>query len=299
MADPDIDGLRLLVLLGEVGSLGRAAERLRISQPAASKRLGALERRLRLVLVDRGPRGSALTPTGHAVVAWAERVLAELDALVVGAAALRGEQENDLDVAASMTIAEHLAPAWIGALRKRAPELYVRLQVTNSEHVAALAAREEVGIGFLEAPTVPAGLTSRRVATDRLSVVVALGHPWARRRRPVGPDELARTPLIVRERGSGTRDTLDRALRRARTEPVRPLLELGSSTAVRSAVVQGAGPAVLSALAVAADVADGRLVEVTVEGIDLHRALRAVWPARRRLGGAAAALLRVASAGRT
>lgn len=61
MADPDIDGLRLLVLIGEVGSLGRAAERLRISQPAASKRLGALERRLRLVLVDRGPRGSELT----------------------------------------------------------------------------------------------------------------------------------------------------------------------------------------------------------------------------------------------
>jgi DNA-binding transcriptional LysR family regulator len=299
MADPDIDGLRLLVLIGEVGSLGRAAARLGISQPAASKRLGALERRLRLVLVDRGPRGSELTPTGHAVVAWAERVLAELDALVVGAAALRGEQDNDLDVAASMTIAEYLAPAWIGALRQRAPGLYVRLQVTNSEHVAALAAREEVGIGFLESPTVPAGLASRRVAADRLSVVVAVDHPWARRRTPVRPDELARTPLIVRERGSGTRDTLDRALRRARTDPVRPLLELGSSTAVRSAVAQGAGPAVLSALAVAADVADGRLVEVTVEGIDLRRTLRAVWPARRRLGGAAAALLRVASAGRT
>lgn len=294
MADPDIEGLRLLVLVGEVGSLGRAAERLRISQPAASKRLSALERRLRLVLVDRTHRGSELTPTGRAVVAWAERVLAELDALVVGAAALRGEQDDDLDVAASMTVAEHLAPAWIGALRQRAPELYVRLQVTNSEQVATLAAAGEVGIGFLESPTVPTGLTSRRVAADRLAVVVARDHPWARRRAPVGPDQLARTPLIVRERGSGTRDTLDRALRRAQVTPVRPLLELGSSTAVRSAVAEGTGAAVLSALAVADDIADGRLVEVAVDGIDLRRPLRAVWPARRRLDGAAAALLRVA-----
>jgi DNA-binding transcriptional LysR family regulator len=98
----------------------------------------------------------------------------------------------------------------------------------------------------------------------------------------------------VRERGSGTRDTLDRALRRAQVTPVRPLLELGSSTAVRSAVAAGTGAAVLSALAVADDIADGRLVEVAVDGIDLRRPLRAVWPARRRLDGAAAALLRVA-----
>ena len=66
---------------------------------------------------------------------------------------------------------------------------------------------------------------------------------------------------------------------------------------MRNTVIAGAGPAVLSGLAVAADLAGGRLVEVAVEGIDLERALRAVWPSRRRLGGAASALLRVAALG--
>jgi DNA-binding transcriptional LysR family regulator len=78
---PDVESLRLLVLVGELGSLGQAAERMGISQPAASRRLSALERRLRLGLVNRTKRGSALTVEGKAVCQWAGRVFAELDSL--------------------------------------------------------------------------------------------------------------------------------------------------------------------------------------------------------------------------
>ncbi|GAB3907600.1 hypothetical protein GCM10029964_106040 [Kibdelosporangium lantanae] len=106
--------------------------------------------------------------------------------------------------------------------------------------------------------------------------------------------DLAETPLVVRESGSGTRETLERALRQAKAGPLRPLAEFGSTTAVRSAVVNGAGPAVLSVLAVDSDLAEGRLVEVTVDGLDLRRQLRAVWPAGRRLIGSGAELLSVA-----
>ncbi|MFD9126818.1 LysR family transcriptional regulator [Kitasatospora sp. NPDC059571] len=294
---PDLESLRLLVLVAETGSLGSAAARLGIAQPSASKRLSALERRLGLVLLDRTRRGSRLTDAGAAVVDRAQRVLFELDRLVTGAQALRSRHDAELRVAASMTVAEYLLPAWLGRLRRLRPDLQVSLQVTNSEQVPELVRTGAAGIGFIEAPQAPSGLSARQVAGDRLLVVVAPGHPWTRRRRPLDAAELAATPLVLRERGSGTRDTLDRALRRAGAGGSRRLLELGSATAVRNAVIAGTGPAVMSELAVRTAVADGRLVEVETAGIDLRRSLRAVWPPGRTPTGPAADLLACAGPG--
>ncbi len=291
---PDPDSLRLLVLVANLGSLGRAAAELGIAQPSASRRLTNLERDLGLVLVDRTRRGSTLTAPGQVVAGWAQGVLLELDGLLTGAEALRTKRDAELKVAASMTIAEYLVPGWISELRRQRPELYVGLQVTNSEHVAEMTRTGEVDLGFVESPRLPGGLAGRQVATDRLTVVVTPGHPWARRRTPLTAREVAATPLVLREPGSGTRETLDRALRRGGHDPARPLLELGSTTAVRGAVVAGAGPAVLSELAVLGDVADGRLVAVEVADLELRRVLRAVWPGGRRLVGPPAELLAVA-----
>lgn len=292
---PDVESLRLLVLVGELGSLGRAAARLRIAQPSASKRLATLERRLGLVLVDRTRRGSVLTPAGLVVSGWARRVLDELDALVTGADALRAKRDAELRVAASMTVAEYLAPVWIGELRRVEPTLYVALQVTNSERVTELVRAGEVDVGFVESPGTPSGLAARKVATDRLLVVVAPGHPWARRRRPLHAAELAATPLVVREHGSGTRDTVERALAEIGVTLAVPLVELGSTTAVRGAVMAGTGPAVISELAVATELAEGRLVTVDVADVTFRRTLRAVWPGGRKLVGPAAALLSLAT----
>lgn len=294
---PDLDSLRLLVLVDELGSMGKAATELGIAQPSASKRLTTLERRLGLVLVDRTRRGSALTPSGRVVCGWAQRVLGELDGLLTGAEALRTRRDAELRVAASMTIAEHLVPIWIGELRKHEPELYVGLRVTNSVSVGELVREGEVDVGFVESPSAPGGLSTKRVATDRLLVVVAPSHPFARRRRELSTAELAREGLVVREPGSGTRETLERALERAGVE-LTSLVELGSAAAVRGAVVAGTGPAVMSELAVTGDLAEGRLVAVDVADLDLRRTLRAVWPAGRKLTGPAAALLAAATRSR-
>jgi DNA-binding transcriptional LysR family regulator len=116
-------------------------------------------------------------------------------------------------------------------------------------------------------------------------VVVRPDHPWAARRKPVSAAELAATPLVSREEGSGTRYALAAALAAALNRPpggsnvpVPPVaLALSTTAAVRAAVLAGAGPAVLSELAVGEDLASHRLVRVAVAGLDLHRALRAIW----------------------
>jgi DNA-binding transcriptional LysR family regulator len=98
---------------------------------------------------------------------------------------------------------------------------------------------------------------------------------------------LATTPLILREKGSGTRQVLDAALGGL----ARPLIELSSTTAVKASAVSGAGPAVLSELAVGEELSMRRLVRIPVEGVTLARDLRAVWPTGHRPTGPARELL--------
>lgn len=292
---PDFESLLLLTLVAELGSLGQAAEKMGISQPAASKRLSLLERRFGLTLVDRSRRGSTLTTEGKAVCQCAERVLAELDSLMAGVAALQVARDEDLRLASSMTIAEHFVPQWLAALRRRSPDVRVSLMVTNSEQAAALAASGQIDMGFIETQTVPPGLSSRQVGADRLVVVVAPDHPWSRRRQPVELAELARTPLIVREPGSGTRETLERVLAGTDVEPAPPLMVLDANAAIRAAVVAGAGPAVVSVVTMRKELAEGRVLEVPVTGADLRRPLHAVWPKDHRLTSTAEELLLIAS----
>ena len=291
---PDIDSLHLLVLTARRGSLSAAAAERGTSQPAASKRISALERLLGVRLFDRSRRGSVLTPGGELIVGWAQRVLDELDVLVDGAEALSARNTPRLSVAASLTLAEHLLPGWLRDLRREDPELRVGLEVTNSRRVGELVRDRVVDIGFIESPASLPGLSTRVVAHDRLVLVVAPSHRWARRRRPVTIAELADTPLVSREEGSGTRETADLALRHRGLVPAPPRLELGSSAAVCSAVLAGEGAALLSELAVATELTSRALLDVPTEGIDLTRDLCAVWPAGTRPTGSAAALVGLA-----
>ncbi|WP_079144370.1 LysR family transcriptional regulator [Streptomyces agglomeratus] len=287
---PDLGAMELLLGVARLGSLGRAARELGISQPAASSRIRSMERQLGVALVDRSPRGSRLTEAGALVTDWARRVVEAAEAFDAGAQALRGRRDSRLRVAASMTIAEYLLPGWLIALHGQRPGTAVSLLAGNSAVVAQRLLGGEADLGFVEGLAVPDGLDGVVIGHDRLVVVAATSHPWARRRRPVAARELAEASLILREKGSGTRQVLDAALA-GYGGLAAPLLELASTTAVKAAAVSGAGPSVLSELAVGEELASRRLVEIPVEGIRLSRDLRAVWPTGPRPTGPARDLL--------
>ncbi len=282
---PELATLELLVAVAETGSLGRAAARAGTSQQAVSARLRRAERAMGVTLLQRSPRGATLSREGVLLVAWAREVLAAAQVLEAGVAALRVERDARVRIAASLTVAEYLLPQWLVRLAAEHPDTAVSLEAINSVDVAERVLSRTADLGFLEGPDLADGLQERMVAQDRLTLVVAPGHPWARRRRGISAAELASTRLVQREAASGTRQSLESALRDALggagvdpVAPAPPLLELASTSAVRSAAVSGAGPAVLSGFAVAEEVRGGRLVEVPVLGVDLRRRLRAVWP---------------------
>lgn len=277
---PTVAALDLFVSTVRLGSLSRAAAAHGITQPSASSRVRQLERQLKVVLLTRSPNGSVPTAAGGLVAEWAQRVLDEFHDLLSATTTLRSA-DTSIRVAASYTVAEHLLPRWLGQLRRSHPGTTVELEVVNSATAIDRVRSGEVHVGFVENPGPAAGLHVQIVGHDELVLVVAPGHPWASRRRPLGAARLAGTALVCREVGSGTRDALVAALGAIGLELARPALELTSTSAVRAAVESGAGPAVLSRLAVADPVAAGRLVEVAVAGLDLGRTLRAVWSSER------------------
>ncbi|MEU6734039.1 LysR family transcriptional regulator [Streptomyces physcomitrii] len=285
----DLGPFDLLLSVARLGSVGAAARAHGISQPAASSRLRHLERRLGLELLTRSPTGSRLTEHGALVTDWARTAVEAAATLEAGIASLHRGAESRLPVAASMTIAEYLLPHWLVRFHATVPGTTIALTTGNSDEVVAAVLDGSARIGFVESPRVPGALRSQLVGRDELTLIVAPGHPWSRRvRTGITPAELAATPLVSRERGSGTRLSLERALGRGTEAPLaEPLLELSSTTAIKTAVAEGVAPAVLSSLAVARDVAAGSLVAVPVTGLDLHRRLRAVHRRGHQLVGAA------------
>ncbi|MFF3110696.1 LysR family transcriptional regulator [Kitasatospora sp. NPDC057904] len=288
---PELGALELLLAVARLGSVGRAAAELGVSQPTASARIKGMERQVGVPLLERSPRGSRPTEAGRLVVEWARHVVEAAQALDAGIDALRGRRDAKLTVVASLTVAEYLMPGWLLALAEASPGTAVTLRTANSAEVAGRVLGGEADLGFVEGPSTPSGLDGAVVAVDRLVVVVAPGHPWSRRRTPLTGPELAGTPLVLREPGSGTREVLEAALA-PYGGAARPRLELASSTALKAAAMTGAGPVCLSELVVTEELATRRLVEVPLAaGLDLRRPLRAVWPAGQRPGGPARELL--------
>lgn len=283
----DLEAIRALLAVAEQRSLGAAARELGITQQAVSLRIRALERDLGCDLVVRGARGSSLTPTGEVVAGWGRPAVQAADRFDVAAAAFRAGRIHRLSIIASLTIAEHLLPLW---LPRAFPEgrTGVSLVAANSAAVIEAVRAGDHDLGFIETPDIPADLSSVAVATDELWVVVAPGHPWAAQ-PAISCEVVSKTPLAIREAGSGTRRALEQALASVGLAMTPPIGVFATSSAIRAAAASGFAPGVLSALAVREDVAAGRLHRVKLDKARVIRPFTAIWrgrepsPAARRL----------------
>ncbi len=297
MTGTTLDELRMIVAIEEHGSLTGAAEALGITQQAVSQRMRALERRWGLALFARSARGTRLTDQGTLVAEWAATLVGQADAFDSAVASLRSDRAAHVRVGASLTIAEHLVPGWLVTYAADPSAAHVELTAVNSVTVASRVRSGKDDLGFVESPDLPEGLASYVFMKDEVVLVVAPDHPWAKRTE-VSPAEVARTPLVSREEGSGTRLAMERALEIVvgAGSVVAPAAELSTTAAVRATIVAGGGVGALSARAVRDDLDAGRLRRVHIDGPAALRPFAAVWNPQRRLAPGAARILEIASA---
>ncbi|AZG47462.1 LysR family transcriptional regulator [Gordonia insulae] len=290
---PDVAALDVVVTVARLGSMGAASRDLGISQQAVSARVRGVERELGVEIFSRSAGGVDVTPNGMAVLEWANSLVERAAQFMTGVDSLVGARHATLVVAASKTVAEYLVPTWISTLAHRS-DVKISVRPMNSTEVIETVHGGDADLGFIESPGPAGDLDSTVVSRDELVVVAAPGHRWANG-QTVALDELAATPLIQREPGSGTRVTFEAALRDSGVTPAEPLIELRSVTAIRASVLTSPGAAVLSRLSVDDDIAAGRLVRVDVAGLRMVRPLRAVWSPNITLRGPARDLLDIAT----
>lgn len=251
----------------EEGSITGAARRMYLSQPSVSDRLVELEREARVPLLKRSRRGVLPTQEGAMLYERVRGALKELESVERTLRQLRGQRETRLYVAASSTLGEHLLPEWLRGFQREAPEAIPELFVGNTQEVVALVGRGTVAFGVIEGEEPQGQLESEPLLKDELVVVVAPDHPWARHH--ISFSDLSSEHFISRERGSGTRDIVERALSGAGASELDIRMELGSTSAIKEAIEAGLGFSILSRTTIRLELMAGTLA--VAEGVTIPR----------------------------
>jgi LysR family carnitine catabolism transcriptional activator len=240
----DIEELRTFCSAAELGSLGRAAIRLHVSQPGLSKRLSHLETAAGIRLFDRGPHGVKLTQPGRRLYEEARRVLQQADhfeEVLLGLKRLGGP----VRVAASHSATEALVA---GTLAQEGHGHLVELLIANSTVVRDLVAdgRADLGIAASRPNHTPyPGVRELELAQDAIVCAVPPTHRWAKHRR-ISTETFQGTPMVMRDAGSNARWTVDAVLREHELSPPPALVEASTpQAAIREARTRNA-PVLLS-----------------------------------------------------
>jgi DNA-binding transcriptional LysR family regulator len=277
------------------GNLSRAAEDLFTSQPSVSKQLHALEDSLGVRLVDRLPRGVALTEAGKLLDDHAREIFARRDLAIRDLKELSGLARGRLSLAASRTVGSYLLPQVLAEFSARHPAIVMEVRVSNTRRCIEMVRTGSAEIALVEGPVEDEEVVSEVFGHDELVVVASPEHPLAGRKRRIPLERILSERLMAREIGSGTRDILDRELAR-RNLSWTPSVEVESAEAIKRFVAAGLGLGVLSELAVAREVEDGNLLRLRIEAFSLVRDLSAV-RSKSRSESAACAAFRACLAG--
>lgn len=288
--------LKVFRAVAEQRNFTRAAESLHISQPAVTQHVKLLEEHYGTALLHRTPQGVELTPAGAIVLAAAAAV-ADIERAT--AAQVRAGQKllvGPLRVAASTTVAQYFLPAAIARFQAEHPRVELTLRVANTREVTDGVRAGRFELGVIEGPAERPDVRTQAFFVDE---IVCVGSPRTdlARRKEIRATDLAQAVFILRELGSGTREIVEQALRRAKVpvSRLRVQLEAESSEAIKRLVAAGPAVAFLSRLAIANEVRSGELKIIPVRGLTIKRDFSFVFPQGPGAIGPAAAFVATVS----
>ena len=286
-----LENFRLVVFrtVAEQLSFRKAAEELYLTQPAVSLQIKALEEDLGVQLFDRSGAHIALTQAGTLLFGYAKRGSALLAEAEHEVASLSGEHAGQLALGASTTIAQYVLPRLLGEFRREHPRVHPTLISGNTEQIVEAMEKQKIALGFIEGPARSRDVKAEPFLIDELVLIVSAAHEWAER-TSINRDEIASIPLLMRERGSGTRREIEMAFERhgVKLSSLQIAMELDSTEAIKSAVEAGLGAGFVSRWAIAKDLRLGNTFKIVeIEGLRIKRDFLVVHLSSQELQGSA------------
>jgi len=265
--------LEVFVAIGRSGNVSRAAEEIPLSQSATSTALGEFERQFGLQLFDRVGKSLRLNEVGRQLLPRAVELLDranEVEDLLEGRSGF-----GPLSIGATLTIGNYLTTLIVAKFLQRHPQAQVQLQVHNTSTIVQQVAHYALDLGLIEGDCNHPDLEVQPWIADELAMFCAPGHPLAGKKR-VPLEQLLAEPWILREKGSGTRETFDRAMHNHHSR-LNIRLELEHTEAIKRAVESGLGLGCISRLALKDAFRRGSLVPIDTPDLDLRRYFYFLW----------------------
>lgn len=260
--------LKTFVTVVEEGNFSRAANRLHLSQPAVSMQMQALAQDLGVDLFRRSGHRVETTEAGAILYAQATELLHGWQKTLHQLEGLRHRLEGKLELGASTVPGDYLLPRQLCAFYQLHPDVKVRMTVGQSQEIVNRLVTGDLDLAVVGYQPDHSGLESEVLLEDEIVAVFSPDYDLARR-KTVAPGDLLTQPVLMRTRGSATRQVLEDSLDAAGIDPlaINTVMELGSSRALMEAAAQGLGVAVVSKLATADYLKQGRLVWRTITGL--------------------------------
>ena len=256
--------LKTFCAVCEEGGITRAAEKLCVAQPSVSQTIGELERYYGVSLFDRVGRRLVLTPEGERLRVKAQEAIASFSEFEE--AARDTKARHIIRIGSSVTAGQMVLPRLIIAIETTLERAECRAIADSAAAVEQLVEEGSLDFALVEG-SVSRALAAEAVFSDRLLAVCSAG---MKIKNALSPSELVSLPLLLRSRGSASRDLLDERLS-ALGLKAQPKLSSSSNSVLLAAAREGLGVAVLPEALVAAELAAGRLKEVRIQGLELSR----------------------------
>lgn len=275
--------------IAEAGSISAAAQRLHISQPALSRELKDFEARLGVTLFDRLPRGMRMTHAGEVLREYASRLF---DIARTAEAAMREISDARmglLSIGASNTIGTYVLPPRLAIFRRTHPGVRITMFVGNTQQVSQGVADMRFTLGFVEGPLHVSGLVVEQFQSDELVPVVAADDELLRKKR-LSTTDVSGHPLLMREKGSGTRELIAQLLD-AHGVQQGNVMEFGNTEALKQAALHRGGIAWLPRISVTHELQEGTLQVLPIKSLVIQRPLSIIQRANAHLGPTSEAFL--------
>jgi len=264
----DIKQLEVFVNVAKFNSFTKAAEELNLSQPTISLHVQNLEKELGVKLFDREGRKASLTPPGKVLYKYAVEIIKLKRKAFLSVKEFLGRIEGDFTIGASTVPGEYILPKVIASFMNSYPDTRFSLKVSDSEGIINEVLNENIEIGAV----------GSRKETERLSFIPFYEDEIILVRNKKLPEiksyeELSKAPLIMREKGSGTRKIFEEHIQGLGINPrnLNIVAELGSTTAVKEAAKSGLGYGVVSNLAVMEELDSGKLFKNSINNLEIKR----------------------------